>query len=100
MGSWAKKYKKEREEKVLDPEHPFISTFGSKTMNGLGTLYGTFITEFEASSPLADLKEDERLKGVANFLVNFPKTGSGYGYTWDVGLSPYPEHEDDPMFDL
>jgi len=28
-------------------EEPFISMFGPKSMNGLGTYYGTFIDEME-----------------------------------------------------
>jgi hypothetical protein len=30
-------------------DEAFISTFGPKSMNGLGTYYGTFITEMEGN---------------------------------------------------
>lgn len=39
--------RKERDTHMIS-ESPFISTIGEKYMNGLGTYYGTFITEMES----------------------------------------------------
>jgi len=96
--AWRRAYKAEQKEKNLS-EDPFISSFGSKTMNGLGTYYGTFIKDMEAFSPeTKDSEEDDRLKGVANFLTNPGKKGNGYGYV-DICLNPYPENMEDPLPD-
>ena len=35
--------------------------------------------------------EDDRLRGVPNFLTNPGKKGTGYGYN-DICLNPYPEY--------
>ncbi|ODN06417.1 hypothetical protein Ocin01_00264 [Orchesella cincta] len=89
--------RKEKDEKIIG-DSPFISTVGEKSMNGLGTYYGTFITEMEAMSPETVAETDTRLQGVPNFLTNPGKKGSGYGYL-DITINPYPEYMEDPAFD-
>jgi len=44
-----------------------------------------------AFSPEVKDVEDDRLRGVPNFLTNPGKKGTGYGYL-DICFNPYPEY--------
>jgi len=60
-GAWRRKYRQEQAQSNIS-EQPFLSTVGERTMNGLGTYYGTFISEmvsvlnFETKRPHRSMK--------------------------------------------
>lgn len=69
-------------------------------MNGLGTYYGTFISEMESFSPEKREEPASQFdKSLPNFLTRPGKKGTGYGYV-DVTINPYPEYMEDPAFNF
>jgi len=68
---------------------PFYSMFGPKSMNGRAMLWGTFIDEYEAFSPLKKtVKPEKVMRGI---YTSPGKLGTGYGYS-DVCFDKYPTH--------
>lgn len=83
--------REEKKELIRDGE--FLSAVATRSMNGSGTLYGTFMEgqEYEAFSPEQRDKPENIMEGVPNFLTNPGKKGTGYGYV-GVCLNEYPEY--------
>jgi len=78
-----------KEKRALQTDGPFHNMFGEKMMNGRAMLWGTFIDDYEAFSPLTRVvRKAKPLRGV---YTNPGKKGTGYGYV-DVCFNKYPEH--------
>ncbi|RUS74435.1 hypothetical protein EGW08_017800 [Elysia chlorotica] len=71
----------------------FLPTSGKKTMNGLGTFFGTLGGNVPAFSPVSKGKASMK-DPLKNVFTNPGKRGTGYGYA-SVGLNPYPHHSED-----
>lgn len=86
-----RKHRMEESKKNLSKA--FLPTNGDKTMNGLGTFFGTLGGGTKAFSPVGkgDASKKNPLK---NVLTNPGKKGTGYGFA-TVGLNPYPSHPAD-----
>ncbi|XP_059156791.1 UPF0602 protein C4orf47 homolog isoform X2 [Physella acuta] len=68
----------------------FLPTNGYKTMNGLGTFYGTLGGTVSSFSP-ASKESGSKREPLKNILTNPGKKGTGYGYV-NICLNPYPPH--------
>ncbi|XP_025090518.1 UPF0602 protein C4orf47 homolog isoform X2 [Pomacea canaliculata] len=73
---------------------PFMPTNAEKTMNGLGTFYGTIGGGVTAFSPLSTRSKQATIPG-KNMYTNPGKKGTGYGYI-NVTIGPYPPNVTDP----
>ncbi|KAI8797079.1 UPF0602 protein isoform X1 [Biomphalaria glabrata] len=73
----------------------FVPTNGYRTMNGLGTFYGTLGGVVPALSPATSGGGSKR-EPLKNILTNPGKKGTGYGYV-SVTLGKYPNSLPDPF---
>uniref|UniRef100_A0A0B6ZX50 Cilia-and flagella-associated protein 96 n=1 Tax=Arion vulgaris TaxID=1028688 RepID=A0A0B6ZX50_9EUPU len=71
----------------------FMPTSGNRTMNGLGTFYGTIGSAVASFSPTVR-DTGAKVKPLKNLFTNPGKKGTGYGYA-NVGLNLYPPHSAD-----
>ncbi|KAH9513005.1 hypothetical protein Btru_035562 [Bulinus truncatus] len=81
------------EENKKNLSKAFLPTMAYKTMNGLGTFYGTLGGAVPAFSPTTAGAGSKR-EPLKNVLTNPGKKGTGYGYA-NICLNPYPPHSED-----
>ncbi|CAL1545850.1 unnamed protein product [Lymnaea stagnalis] len=81
------------EDKKKNLSKAFLPTNGYKSMNGLGTFYGTLGGVIPSFSPTTSGGGSKR-EPLKNILTNPGKKGTGYGFA-NVCLNPYPPHSED-----